>query len=173
MEKDLKQIIEEAVPIDRKYIWRAILVILTLAFFVSFAFGQTKVPSGYPYDKQIYGFELTSGFNAKRSYGFHHAWDIKLPIGTPMKAMMDGAVNFYHQDRAGMYVSIVNWPYEVQYMHLSKAELSNLKEGRIEKGQVIAYSGTSGESTGPHAHIVVLWFGKPVNPDPYFKSLIE
>jgi len=158
---------------------KTVVIILALAVVLAILIGafaplpaRDVTPSGYPYDKEVYGFKLTSGFNAKRSYGLHRAWDIALPVGTPLKATMDGVVNFYYHDRAGMYVSITNWPYEVQYMHLSKSELRNLKDGRIEKGQVIAYTGISGESTGPHAHIVVLWFGKPVNPDPYFKALI-
>lgn len=160
---------------DRLYCVILVLVALVLALLLGiFAPLPAKdiSPSGYPYDRQVYGFNLTSGFNAKRDYGAHGAWDIALPQGTPLKAMMDGVVNFHYQCKAGMYASITNGAYEVQYMHLSKAELRNLKDGRIEKGQVVAYSGTSGESTGPHVHVVILWFGKPVNPDPYFKELI-
>lgn len=151
---------------------KLIIVLMILALPTSAHLEGFQAPSGYPYDRDTYGFKLSSGYNAKRSYGIHRAWDIALPIGTPLKSMMDGVVNFHGAERSGMYVSVVNGPYEVQYMHLSKAELRNLKDGRIERGEVVAYSGTSGESTGPHVHVVVLYKGKPVNPDPYFKELI-
>lgn len=157
-----------------------VILILVLGVLLALAIGafaplpaRDAAPSGYPYDKSIYGFNLTSGFNAKRGNSQHLAWDIALPIGTPLKAMFDSVVNFYGDRAGGMYVSMVNGPYEVQYMHLSKGELRNLKDGRIEKGDVIAYSGASGTScTGPHVHVIVRWHGKPVNPDPYFKELI-
>jgi murein DD-endopeptidase MepM/ murein hydrolase activator NlpD len=53
------------------------------------------------------------------------------------------------------------------YAHLSKAAAS---EGSIvRRGQVIAYVGNSGRSTGPHLHYAVLVNDVPVNPRRYLK----
>ncbi len=39
------------------------------------------------------------------------------------------------------------------YAHLQKSIV--LQGGRVEKGQVIGYSGNTGKSTGPHLHFEV------------------
>jgi murein DD-endopeptidase MepM/ murein hydrolase activator NlpD len=51
---------------------------------------------------------------------------------------------------------------QTRYAHLSAAAL---KPGdSVESGQVIARSGNSGRSTGPHLHFEVLENGQPVDP---------
>jgi murein DD-endopeptidase MepM/ murein hydrolase activator NlpD len=56
---------------------------------------------------------------------------------------------------------------ETYYAHNSKLLV---KEGQtISAGQVIAKSGNTGNSTGPHIHFEVRKNGTPVNPKPYLR----
>ncbi|HEX7358776.1 MAG TPA: M23 family metallopeptidase, partial [Ignavibacteriaceae bacterium] len=56
--------------------------------------------------------------------------------------------------------------YQTIYAHLSSV---NVKEGQVVKrGDVIAKSGNSGLSSGPHLHYEVLHNGQNLNPSEFF-----
>ncbi len=115
---------------------------------------------------------VTSSFSNSRKhpvYGFHRAHtgvDFGAPTGTRVKATSDATVVF--AGRRGGYGKLVilrhNNGYETYYAHLS-AFASGLRAGRsVSQGQVIAYVGTTGASTGPHLHYEVRIAGRPQNP---------
>jgi murein DD-endopeptidase MepM/ murein hydrolase activator NlpD len=55
--------------------------------------------------------------------------------------------------------------YRTVYGHNSKL---NVKTGQtVERGDIIAYVGSSGRSTGPHVHYEVLYQGRNKNPSEY------
>ena len=55
--------------------------------------------------------------------------------------------------------------YETEYAHASKIA-SGIRPGvKVKQGQVIAYVGTTGRSTGPHLHFGVIYNNKRINPD--------
>ncbi len=58
--------------------------------------------------------------------------------------------------------------YDILYAHLSsvKAEIND----EIKQGQVIAYTGNTGSSTGPHLHYEIIKDGEYINPDNFYKS---
>ena len=115
---------------------------------------------------------VTSSFSNSRKhpvYGFHRAHtgvDFGAPTGTRVKATGDATVVF--AGRKGGYGNLVilrhNNGYETYYAHLS-AFASGIRSGRaVNQGQVIAYVGSTGASTGPHLHYEVRIAGKPQNP---------
>ncbi len=115
---------------------------------------------------------VTSSFSNSRKhpvYGFHRAHtgvDFGAPTGTRVKATGDATVTF--AGRKGGYGNLVilrhNNGYETYYAHLS-AFAAGIRSGRsVAQGQVIAYVGSTGASTGPHLHYEVRIAGKPQNP---------
>ena len=115
---------------------------------------------------------VTSSFSNSRKhpvFGFHRAHtgvDFGAPTGTRVKATGDATVAF--AGRKGGYGNLVilrhQSGYETYYAHLS-AFAPGIRPGRaIGQGDVIAYVGSTGASTGPHLHYEVRISGKPYNP---------
>ena len=115
---------------------------------------------------------VTSSFSNSRKhpvYGFHRAHtgvDFGAPTGTRVKATGDATVAF--TGRKGGYGNLVilrhHNGFETYYAHLS-AFASGIRPGRaISQGQVIAYVGSTGASTGPHLHYEIRIAGRPQNP---------
>jgi murein DD-endopeptidase MepM/ murein hydrolase activator NlpD len=115
---------------------------------------------------------VTSSFSNSRKhpvYGFHRAHtgvDFGAPTGTRVKATGDATVKF--AGRRGGYGNLVilrhSNGYETYYAHLSRFA-AGLRSGRaVTQGQVIAYVGSTGASTGPHLHYEVRIAGRPQNP---------
>ncbi|MDO9006675.1 MAG: peptidoglycan DD-metalloendopeptidase family protein, partial [Thiobacillus sp.] len=111
---------------------------------------------------------VTSSFSNSRKhpvFGFHRAHtgvDFGAPTGTRVKATGDATVAF--AGRKGGYGNLVilrhHSGYETYYAHLS-AFASGIRPGRsVGQGDVIAYVGSTGASTGPHLHYEVRITGK-------------
>jgi murein DD-endopeptidase MepM/ murein hydrolase activator NlpD len=113
---------------------------------------------------------ISSGFGMRRhpilGYGkMHRGVDFAAPTGTPIFAAGDGLVAFRGwKNGYGNYVQIRhNGTYSTAYGHISR--FGNIRVGsRVKQGQVIAYVGSTGMSTGPHLHYEVHQNGVQVNP---------
>ena len=101
----------------------------------------------------VYG-RITSGYGARG--GSHKGIDIGAKNGTPIRAADGGTVRFAGWSGGyGQMVEIAHGNGVVtRYAHCSKLLVS--KGSKVSKGQVIAYVGTTGRSTGPHLHFEVL-----------------
>lgn len=112
---------------------------------------------------------ITSKFGPRDLLGmsFHHGMDIGCPIGTPVHACADGVVVDKNMSSSiGLYVQIDHGSYKSIYMHNSSLEVQIGQE--VKAGDVIAYSGNTGQSTGPHCHIGISVSGEYTDPAPYF-----
>ena len=115
---------------------------------------------------------ISSGFGWRRSpftgrKEFHDGLDISARRDTPIIAPGSGRVlkKGYHRYR-GKYLQISHgWGRITTYAHLSKFNVTQGQE--IKRGQVIAFMGSSGRSTGPHLHYEIEIDGKVVNPMHY------
>ncbi|WP_110954582.1 M23 family metallopeptidase [Anaerosinus massiliensis] len=99
---------------------------------------------------------------------FHPGVDIAADTGTPVVATADGVVveSGWNSGGYGYMVDIDHGNGVVtRYGHNSQLAVS--VGTAVKKGQVIAYMGSTGFSTGPHVHYEVIVNGKPVNPDRY------
>jgi murein DD-endopeptidase MepM/ murein hydrolase activator NlpD len=87
--------------------------------------------------------------------GYHGGVDQASPMGTPLKAVNNGKVTLARyfsrwNDNGNIIFLDHGQGVTSAYLHLSRIAV---KEGDyVEKGQVIAYTGNTGRSTGPHLH---------------------
>ena len=98
---------------------------------------------------------------------FHQGIDIAAEMGTPIVATADGVVtaagwnggygNMVDVDHGGGIVT--------RYGHASALAVTVGQQ--VRRGEVIAYVGSTGHSTGPHVHYEVRVDGQPVNPAGY------
>jgi murein DD-endopeptidase MepM/ murein hydrolase activator NlpD len=119
----------------------------------------------------INGARISSGFGMRRHpiQGYtkmHRGVDFAAPTGTPIFASGDGVVEFAGRKSGfGNYVRIKhNGTYESAYGHASRIA-RGIREGvKVKQGQVVAYVGSTGNSTGPHLHYEILANNVQVNP---------
>jgi len=80
----------------------------------------------------------------------HEGLDIAAPPGTPIIAPADGIVKFTGERRGFGLTLVINhgYGYVTLYGHCQRL---NVEEGnKVQRGDVIAYVGSTGRSTGPH-----------------------
>ena len=94
----------------------------------------------------------------------HQGIDIGVVTGTTIVAAMEGTVSLVSDEGSyGIHVKIVNKDVTTIYAHCSKILV---KEGdTIKKGQKIALSGNTGNTTGPHLHFEIRRENRTVNPE--------
>lgn len=98
---------------------------------------------------------------------FHQGIDIAAEMGTPIVATADGVVTAAGWN--GGYGNMVDIDHGsgivTRYGHASAVAVSVGQQ--VRRGEVIAYVGSTGRSTGPHVHYEVRVNGAPVNPAAY------
>ena len=112
---------------------------------------------------------ITSGFGERihpitGESHFHNGVDIAVPVGTPIHSPWSGVVSkITENSRGGLMVKIEHPDgYTTGYAHNSDI---TVKIGQhVLAGQIVAYSGNTGQSTGPHLHFSLYHQGKPTNP---------
>ena len=114
------------------------------------------------------GGTITSTFGPRWG-SFHYGLDIACPMGTPILAGEAGVViASYYSASAGEYIVIDHGNgAATEYMHNS-TRLVNVGDV-VARGQVIAYSGSTGYSTGPHCHFGLRINGQRIDPLPYLQ----
>ncbi len=116
-------------------------------------------------------FTISQGFNGTYSHsgeGNRYAIDIGMPIGTAIRAARGGSIAVVkdsYSDAGGsvenrgqtnaVYVLHDDGTFGV-YAHLKRASALVRPGQRVQPGQIIAQSGNSGYSTGPHLHFAIL-----------------
>ncbi len=140
------------------------------------------VPSLFSANQEVYLFPIHDGMNKiSSSYGYrkdpatgnqklHEGIDINTPIGTEVVAVADGQVIFTYSEcthvsngkpcghlQYGNHVKIKHGDGRTSiYAHLTQDGAKLVQVGDcVKAGQVIALSGSSGYSTGPHLHFEI------------------
>lgn len=122
--------------------------------------------SKYPLPWRGGPFRLSQGANGKYSHftpKSRYALDIAMPVGTPIVAARAGVVVKTENQQtgrgdnpAGNFVRVLHKDGTMGvYLHLKKGSVS-VREGQyVDQGSLLARSGNTGNSTGPHLHFVV------------------
>ncbi|AJC88141.1 peptidoglycan DD-metalloendopeptidase family protein [Campylobacter insulaenigrae] len=105
-----------------------------------------------------------------KRYRAHLGIDYAAPTGTPVKSAGDGVVSFI--GTKGGYGKVIQIKHTSGYMtlyaHLSR--FAKIKRNqKVKQGQVIAYVGSTGMSTGPHLHFGLYLNNKAINPETIVK----
>ena len=111
--------------------------------------------------KPVKGF-ISRGYDTEKG---HPGIDIVVKEGTPVFSTAGGYVVFadYTTEFGNMMIVIHSFGYISVYKHCS----SLLKKQReiVEQGEMIALSGNTGHSTGPHLHFEIWKDGQTIDPE--------
>lgn len=99
----------------------------------------------------------------------HKGIDFKVKMGTEVLATAGGTIEKVLSNKKGYGKHIVikhDENYKTMYAHLSDFKVK--KGDKVVKGQIIGYTGNTGQSVKPHLHYEVLKDGKAVDPVNFF-----
>ena len=133
---------------------------------------QAQLLSSTPSIAPVRGI-LTDGFGGRSDPftgepGTHNAIDISSAVGQAVRAPADGIV--VKAEWANGYGNVIYLAhpfsgYSTRYGHLSNFAVHPGQH--VKRGDIIAYVGSTGRSTGPHLHYEVRVNNNPVNPLEY------
>lgn len=110
--------------------------------------------------------EITSPFGYRlhpitHKYSLHRGIDLRARYEEVYSMFAGQVVRIGYDELSGNYVSVQTMQYVVSYCHLSKAacRIGDF----VNAGDLIAISGNTGRSTGPHLHITIKNDGKVVD----------
>lgn len=132
---------------------------------------DTKNVNNFVLKKPVKGGITTSGFGDTISRtASHNGHDWAVNTGTKVRVAAEGVVELAYFSESYGYNILINHNngFKTRYAHLSEVKVS--KGEKVEQSQVIALSGSTGFSTGPHLHFEVVKDGKRVNPIEYVSN---
>lgn len=98
----------------------------------------------------------------------HEGQDYAVAVGTPIQSSVEGTIE-YAQDTGGEFGKLIivkKGNVEFYYAHLSSLDVK--KGDEVKAGDIIAKSGNTGRSTGPHLHEEIRYGGRNgirINPE--------
>ena len=127
-----------------------------------------------PAIKPMAGTYTYHGFGLRRdpilgTLRMHEGVDIHNDVGTPVYATGDAVVQLCGPTGSSYGTAVElnhGYGYKTWYAHLSRCVVRSGQH--VKRGQLIAYSGNTGRSTGPHLHYEVRKNGVQQNPVEYF-----
>jgi murein DD-endopeptidase MepM/ murein hydrolase activator NlpD len=116
--------------------------------------GDSCAPAGLP----------VNGILSQRFHYYHSGIDLAVPLGTPVVATHSGKVTFagWNKIGYGYLVTISNGVFTTYYAHNTSFNVS--ADQFVGKGSIIAWAGSTGNSTGPHVHYETRINDRAVDP---------
>ena len=134
------------------------------------------VPNGspVPYNgiTSKFGYRIHPTLHTKE---FHRGSDMKAEMNTPVHATADGMVEYAGFHKTSGYGNLIildhSFGFKTYFGHLNKVVV---KSGQfVKKGTVIAYTGNTGMSNGPHLHYEIRFIQRPLNPFYFVKWSVK
>jgi len=134
------------------------------------------LPNGSPIEyngiTSKFGYRIHPTLHTKE---FHPGIDMKAKMNTPVYATADGIIEWAGYHKSSGYGNLIiikhNYGFRTYFGHLHKV---TVKSGKfVKKGDLIAYTGTSGMSNGPHLHYEVRYMGRILNPFWFIKWTVQ
>ncbi len=124
----------------------------------------SRAGTGY-FIRPVHGYVITQLFHP-----WHTGIDLAVPLGSTIYAADSGTVVFAGWNPVGYGNLVVldhgnGW--RTYYAHLSEVDVAC--GDWVPRGSIIAKSGSTGNSTGPHLHFELLRYGVAVNPSGYVR----
>lgn len=122
--------------------------------------GQLAYPTSYH--------SISAGYPNYKNGSYHGGVDFPCPVGTPVHASDSGVVVIAKKltYSYGQYI-LIDHGNGLSTLYAHNSSLCVSVGQSVSKGQVIAYSGQSGNASGPHVHFEVRKNGTRVNPMSY------
>ena len=122
--------------------------------------GQLAYPTSYT--------KISAGYPNYSSGAYHGGVDWPCPTGTAVHASDSGVVVIAKRltYSYGQYI-LIDHGNGLSTLYAHNSSLVVEKGDKVSKGQIIAYSGETGNATGPHVHFEVRLNGTRVNPMNY------
>ncbi|XZK76067.1 phage tail spike protein [Clostridium perfringens] len=118
----------------------------------------------------VTGGQVTALFGHYPSGSPHSGTDFGVPIGTPVRASKSGTViKKAELDYSYGYHLFIDHGDGLVTIYGHNSQLLVNEGDHVKQGQVIAKSGSTGNSSGPHSHIELRYNGTPVNFAPSLK----
>lgn len=122
---------------------------------------------------------VTAGYGDKRSYFFrnkqvrsstHRGKDMASAKNSPVYALLDGAVVYADWNRGNGKTIVIDHGLGVYTFYAHNEKLLTKPGDKVDAGQQIAVSGTTGQSTGDHLHLSVIVQGLYVEPEQWLSK---
>ena len=134
------------------------------------------IPNGSPVEYRgitsKFGYRIHPTLNRRE---FHRGSDMKAKMGTPIYATADGIVEYAGNHKKSGFGKLVILQHALGFRsyfgHLNKIVIKSTRF--VKKGDLIAYSGNSGMSSGPHLHYEIRFIHNAVNPFYFVKWNVE
>lgn len=135
-----------------------------------------SIPSGFP----VQSGRVTSDFGMRQHpihdrEALHGGVDLRAKRGTPIYATADGVVEWaaMHQSSGlGKMVKLVhNYGFATIYGHLDDIEVAS--GSYVKRGDLLGYSGNTGQSAAPHLHYEVRYLQRRLDPSPFLRWSLE
>jgi hypothetical protein len=156
-----------------KYFYKESILALFFLFFINitaYASGGMSYPlEGEPEVTSPFGWRVHPIFGTEI---FHSGVDFAAEEGDDVYAAADGIVNYSGWISGYGNAVILDHGNGIQTLYGHNSQLVVIEGQTILKGEIIAFAGSTGNSTGPHCHFEVDLDGEPVDPADYLDGTL-